>query len=145
MLHVAAARTACVPQRLLVGNTIAIAVAIDVEVVGIRLADDDAVIERQHDARKQQVVREHRVFIEHTIAVRVFVTRDAAHRLLLTRGVKVDHVRAHLGDVHPPVAIERNHHRLGDVRLGQYRLESITARHFHRRHRRFRRQRLRGR
>jgi hypothetical protein len=46
VLHVAAARTALEPQGLLVGDAVAIAVAVDVEVVGVRLADDDAVIER---------------------------------------------------------------------------------------------------
>ena len=46
VLHVAAARTALEPQGLLVGYAVTIAVAVDVEVIGIRLADDDAVIER---------------------------------------------------------------------------------------------------
>ena len=53
VLHVAAALAAREPQGLLVGYAVTIAVAVDIEVIGIRLADDDAVIEREHDARQE--------------------------------------------------------------------------------------------
>jgi hypothetical protein len=53
VLHVAAARTTLEPLGLLVGYAITIAVPVDVEVIGIGLADDDAVVERQQDARQE--------------------------------------------------------------------------------------------
>ena len=53
MFHVAAARTALVPEGPPVRYAVTIAVAMDVEIIGIRLADDDAVIQGEHDAREQ--------------------------------------------------------------------------------------------
>jgi hypothetical protein len=74
------------------------------------------------------------------IAVGILVTRYAAHRLLFAGAVGVHHVGAHLGDVHPAIAIEGDHHRLGDVGLGQHEFEPIAFRQFHRRDRLFGRQ-----
>ena len=132
VLHVAAARAAVEPQGFLVRYAVAIAVAVDVEVVGVRLADDDAVIERQHDAREEQFVGEHGVPVVDAVAVGILMARHAAERLLFAGAVGVQHVGAHLGDVHPAVAIEGDHHRLGDLGLGQHRLEPVAFRHLHR-------------
>src|SRR3954468_2480136 len=59
------------------------------------------------------------------------MARDAAERLLLALGFRVLHVGAHLGDVHPAIAIEGDHHGLGDVGLGQYGFEVVAAGHLH--------------
>ena len=132
VLHVAAARAAGEPQRFLVGDAVTILVTVDVKIIGVRLADDDAVIERQHDAREQQLVREHGVLVVDAVAVGVLMPRDAAERLLLAFRVRVLHVGAHLGHVHAAIAVEGHHHGLGDVGLGEYGLEPVAGRHLHR-------------
>ncbi len=132
MLHVAAARAAVEPEGLLVRYAVTIAVAVDVEIIAICLGDDDAVIERQHDARQEKFVGEYRMPVVDAVAVGILMARNAAERLLLAGAVGVHHVGAHLGDVHPAIAIEGDHHRLGDLGLGQHRLEPVAFRHLHR-------------
>ena len=79
------------------------------------VGQDAAVVERKHHTREEQVVGKHRVPIEHAVALGALVHADAARRFVLAACVGVEHVAADLGDIHPPVAVERDRRRGDDV------------------------------
>ena len=61
------------------------------------------------------------------VVVRVFVARDAAHRLELARGVGVLHVAAQLEDEHATVAVERDGAGLFDIGVSQHGRHAVTG------------------
>ncbi len=71
-------------------------------------------------------LRKDRVLVEFSIPFRALVTRHAALRLMLARAINVLHVSPHLDDIHPPVPIERDRHRLLDVRLAQHEFQPVA-------------------
>ena len=78
MLQIAAARAALVKKLLLIRHPVTIGIAVGVQIERVRLADNQAVIQRQQNARQQQLIDEHRVLVELPVAVGVHVLGHAA-------------------------------------------------------------------
>ena len=94
----------------------------------MRLVREDALVERQHHARDEQVVGKDGVSIELAVAPGALVHADSTRRLVLTAGIDVEHVAPELRDVESPVTVERHRRRADDVGIRQYELEVITRR-----------------
>ena len=77
VFEVASATAALVEKFFLIGHAVAVGVAVNIKVEGVGLADDQAVVERQQDARKQQFVDEDGGLVDLAVAVGVDVPRDA--------------------------------------------------------------------
>ena len=64
---------------------------------------------------------------KHAIVLRALPSADAADRRVLVVPVGVHHVTDELADVHPAVAVERDHGRADDVRGGGDKLQPVPG------------------
>ena len=129
MLEISPAPASDVKRLLFVRDAVAIRVGVDEEIVRVCLAHDDAPLVQRHEhPRQHELVDENRVLVIHAVAFRRPVQGDAADLVELVLAIDVLHVAAQLGDKHPPVAIERDHARLLDVRLAQHQLKLVAGR-----------------
>jgi len=94
---------------------VCVTVGINIGVVGH--ADQNAIIQRQNHARQDEVVDEHRVPIVMPVAVRALPHGDAADRVFFVMGVQIEHVAAHLGNIHAAVPVPGETYRRNQVRL----------------------------
>jgi len=127
-LAVAIQSDARVKDRALVGHPIAIRVLEADDVVRIGLIGEHALVERQQHARQDQFVLEDPVDVVVAITLAALVHTDDVFRCMLIRAIRVGHVRAHLSDVHPAVAVPCHCDRIDDVRLGHHQFQAIARR-----------------
>ena len=112
----------------LVGHAVAVGVAPFHQVVGVGFArQDDAILERQDHAGRDEAIDEHRALVVAAVTLGVLPSADPADRLVLAAGVGVHHVADHLADVHASVAVELDERRADHVRLGGDELHPIAG------------------
>ena len=113
----------------LVGDAVAVGVGPFHQVVGVGFAgQDDAVLERQHHARRDHLVDEHRLLVVVAVALGALPAADPADRIVLARGIGVHHVADHFDDVHAAVAVELDDHRADDVGVRRDQLHPVAGR-----------------
>ena len=113
----------------LVGNAVAVGVAPLHQIVGVGFArQDDAVLERQDHARRDEAIDEDCALVVAAVTLGALPSADPADRLVLAAGVGVHHVADHLADIHASVAIELDERRADHVRLGGDELHPIAGR-----------------
>ena len=127
MLHVAAAFAAFVNFDFFICDAIAIGVAVGPEVEGVGDANHDAVIEREGEAGKEEVVDKGRMFVVLAITVGVLVAGDAGLLGFFTGGVGVLHVGAHFDDVKGSVTVPGHGNGLADVRVAKDEFEGVVV------------------
>lgn len=126
VLHVPTTTTALIPEGLLIRNAVAVGVLIAIDVEGVRLTDQDAIVKREDHARKEEVIGKNGVLIVSAIAIGVFMKGDAAFLLLFTGGICVLHVGPHFHDVETAIAIEGTGDGLFDLWLGENGLKRVS-------------------
>lgn len=107
---------------------VAVGVAVDPQRGRVGLADDHAVVERQHEARQDEAFGEGRAPVHAAVAVVVEQHADPAARLVLAGAVDVLHVGAQLGDVRAAVAVEHAQRRLAHERLARDQFDAVPGR-----------------
>ena len=131
MLDVPAVLVALIDHLVPVRDAVLVVIEIGIHRIRLREIHQHPVVQREHRAREDDVVDEHRPLVHDPIAIRVHELHHAAHGIELLRGVLVLHVSAPLADIHRPVAIEGEARRLLDHRLARDALQPVALRDFH--------------
>ena len=130
MLDVAVAAEADAGEEdlFLVGDAVAIRVGEEVEIVVVGdVHEDPVLVERQHVARRRDVVDEHGMLVEDAVALGALPAADPVALVELTGGIAIEHVGAHLADVHAAVAVELDQARLLDFGIRGHQLHAETG------------------
>ena len=130
VLEVAAAVAAFVDEDFLIGDAIAVGVAVGVEVEGVGLADEDAVVERLDHPREDELVDEDGAGLVGAVVVGVFEEDDTGGGIVLVFAVDVLHVGVHLGDVEVAVAVPGDSDGFRDEGFGGGDLEVVAGGEF---------------
>ena len=129
VLDVAGGFTSLVSKFTAVGDAVVVVVEVSQDGVRARVRDQDAVMQREHRARKNHVVDEHRALVHDAVAIRVHELHHAAHRIELLGAKFILHVSAELADIHRAIAVEDKARGFLDHRLTRDALQPVTLRH----------------
>jgi len=128
VLEVAPARAAFVDGMFFITDAVVIGVAVEKDVVGVRLPDEDAVVDGEEETGKRQVIRKDTMLVKDAVVPARPVHRDPAPRRVLVFAVDLLHVGVHLRHVKTTVAVEGHRDGLGDVGLAQDEFHAIARR-----------------
>lgn len=126
VLEIAATRPAGGPEFLLIRHAVAIGIAMEMQVVGIRLRHEQGTVERQDHARQHEPVDEDAVPVKNAVALAGPKHRDATVFLPLTGALEVVHEGPHLRHEHPSIPIEGNDDRLFDDGITDDQLHAVA-------------------
>ena len=127
VLKVATLGSARKPELLGIGHPRPLGVTVDEDVLGVGLIDENAVVEREHHARQDELVAVDQVLVEAAVTLSALMAGNDADGVVFILTVDFLHVGAELGDIHPAVAVEGDVHRLADaIALAQDKLKAIA-------------------